>query len=69
MMSKVYYFLAIIGWTILFMLAIYQIIDYFSFRNAGARFTAENGQELCLRIQALETKPQPCNYINQQPKR
>lgn len=34
--------------------------DYFYFRYQGARFTAQDGQELCLRVQALDGKP--CNY-------
>lgn len=33
-----------------------------AFESKGARFTAENGQELCLRIRALEAEPKPCEY-------
>jgi hypothetical protein len=43
-------------------LAGYQIVDYLQFRNAGKRFTGAQGQELCLRVQALETNPKPCEY-------
>jgi len=54
--------LAVVGWVLLLGLSGYQVLDYFKFRNAGARFTAADGQELCLRIQALEANPQPCEY-------
>ena len=33
---------------------IFQEISWYNFKNAGARFTAKNGQELCLRIKRLE---------------
>lgn len=33
-----------------------------AFESKGARFTAENGKELCLRIQELEADPKPCEY-------
>jgi len=32
----------------------WQVLDYFHFRQAGARFTAADGQALCARVQALE---------------
>ena len=54
--------LGILGWLLVLTLAGYQIIDYFKFKNAGKRFTAHHGQELCLRVQALETTPKPCEY-------
>jgi hypothetical protein len=54
--------LVALGWVLLLGLAGYQIVDYLKFRNAGKRFTAAHGQELCLRVQALETDPQPCEY-------
>lgn len=38
-----------------------------AFESAGERFTAENGQELCLRIQALEADPKPCEYTKDAP--
>ena len=38
-----------------------------AFESKGARFTAENGQELCLRIQALEADPKPCEYTKDAP--
>ncbi len=43
-------------------LAGYQVLDYFKFKNAGKRFTAADGQALCLRVQALETDKKPCQY-------
>lgn len=33
------------------------------FINVGKRFTAEDGQQLCERIQVLETHPGPCTYV------
>lgn len=33
---------------------IIQSISWYQFKNAGARFTAADGQELCLRIKRLE---------------
>lgn len=30
------------------------------FMNQGHRFTAQDGQALCERVQKLEPKPQPC---------
>ncbi len=51
---------------------IVQYLSWSSFRNAGARFTAADGQELCLRIRRLEEvsygfndkqlHPLKCNY-------
>ena len=38
-----------------------------AFESKGARFTAENGQELCLRIRALEANPKPCKYTEAAP--
>lgn len=35
-------------------------LDYFYFRHQGARFTAADGQALCLRVQALDGLP--CQY-------
>lgn len=40
----------------------YLFLDYFLFRHQGARFTANDGQELCLRVQALDKLP--CEYVN-----
>lgn len=31
-------------------------------RSIGPRFTAQDGQELCERVQKLEPQPQPCRY-------
>lgn len=33
------------------------------FIQQGARFTAQDGQALCERIQKLEPQPQPCAYL------
>jgi len=51
---------------------IVQYLSWTSFKNAGARFTAADGQELCLRIRRLEEvsygfkdkqlQPLKCNY-------
>ena len=54
--------LAIIGWVLILGMAGYQVLDYFKFKNAGKRFTAADGQTLCLRVQAMETNKQPCEY-------
>ena len=35
-----------------------------SFVAKGARFTAQDGQALCERVQKLEPHPQPCEYGN-----
>ena len=62
MKDRITTILAIIGWVLILGMAGYQVLDYFKFKNAGKRFTASHGQELCLRVQALETNPQPCEY-------
>jgi hypothetical protein len=62
MKDRITTILAVIGWVVVLGMAGYQIVDYFKFKNAGKRFTAHNGQELCLRVQALETTPKPCEY-------
>jgi hypothetical protein len=62
MKDRIYVVLAIIGWVLLLALSGYQVLDYFRFKNAGARFTAADGQALCLRVQALEMNPKPCEY-------
>lgn len=53
-------------WVVLFFL---QAAHYFQFQTEiqkfaakGPRFTANDGQALCLRVQALEKNPQPCRY-------
>lgn len=38
-----------------------------AFESKGARFTAENGQDLCLRLQLVEPRPKPCEYIKVSP--
>jgi hypothetical protein len=62
MKERITKILAIVGWVLILGMAGYQVIDYFKFKNAGKRFTAADGQELCLRVQALETNPKPCEY-------
>jgi len=62
MKDKITAVLGILGWLLLFALAGYQVLDYYKFRSAGNRFTGGHGQELCLRVQALETNPKPCEY-------
>lgn len=45
---------------------VFQIGQFYRFIQAGPRFTAHNGQELCERIQKLEQQVQvairPCDY-------
>ena len=60
--DRIYIILAMLGWVLLLGLSGYQVLDYLKFRNAGKRFTAADGQLLCLRVQALETNPKPCEY-------
>jgi hypothetical protein len=62
MKDKIFAILGPLGWVLVFGLAGYQIVDYLKFRNAGQRFTAADGQELCLRVQALEIDKKPCQY-------
>lgn len=62
----------IVLWTIFSLSLVSQAWQLYRFVNQGARFTAEDGQELCRRIQALEAvsygyrdagrKPVDCNY-------
>jgi cbb3-type cytochrome oxidase subunit 3 len=47
---------------VLIALILFIAADYFVFRHQGARFTAQDGQNLCLRVQALEVKPKSCEY-------
>lgn len=52
---------------------IFQAWQLYRFMHQGARFTAQDGQELCLRVQELERRsngyqdagktPLPCDYI------
>jgi hypothetical protein len=62
MTSKHNILLALFTWVILSVLAVYQVVDYFAFKNAGRRFTAKDGQALCVRVQVLETNKKPCEY-------
>ena len=62
MKDRITTILAVIGWVVVLGMAGYQVIDYFKVKNAGKRFTAHHGQELCLRVQAMETNPKPCEY-------
>lgn len=40
----------------------FQFWQLYRFVNQGARFTADDGQALCERVQKLEPQPQPCRY-------
>jgi hypothetical protein len=60
--DKVWIILTTLAWILVLGLAGYQVLDYFKFKNAGKRFTAADGQALCLRVQALETDKKPCQY-------
>ena len=40
-----------------------QVWQLYRFVNAGPRFTAQDGQALCERVQKLEPQPQPCAYL------
>lgn len=53
MMNKLLWLVMILMWAA-------WSADYFYFRHAGARFTAADGQALCLRVQALDGLP--CEY-------
>jgi hypothetical protein len=61
-------------WTVaagLVLVASWQALDYFHFRQAGERFTAAHGQEVCLRVQALERglglPAADCRYKTEEP--
>jgi len=48
----------------------FQFWQLYEFVNAGPRFTAEDGQELCKRIMALEQTngiKKPCHYVGREP--
>jgi hypothetical protein len=51
------------------LLAAWQAVDYFQFRGAGGRFTAQDGEKLCLAHRELAEhvgykKPLPiCDYL------
>lgn len=54
--------------SVLLMIAIlifgsFQILQFYRFIYAGARFTAADGQELCLRVARLENPPGECHYL------
>jgi hypothetical protein len=54
-------------WVVLILLWIVWSTDYFYFRHQGARFTAADGQSLCLRVQTLEKDRlivKPCEYTH-----
>ena len=38
-----------------------------AFEIKGARFTAQDGQNLCLRLQLVEPRPKPCEYTKDAP--
>lgn len=41
----------------------FQIWQVYRFINAGARFTAADGQSLCERVAQLENPPGECHYL------
>lgn len=47
-------------WIVMLLMWAAWSADYFYFRHQGARFTAQDGQALCLRVQAMDG--QPCEY-------
>lgn len=47
-------------WLVMILMWAAWSADYFYFRHQGARFTAEDGQRLCLRVQAMDG--QACEY-------
>lgn len=49
-------------WALMLLMWVAWSGDYFYFRHQGARFTAADGQGLCLRVQKLESNPAPCRY-------
>lgn len=42
-----------------------QMWQFYKFVNAGARFTAADGQALCERVAKLENPPGKCNYLQE----
>ena len=36
------------------LIVVWQALDYFHFRHAGPRFTANNGQDVCRSVQDLQ---------------
>jgi hypothetical protein len=61
-------------WLLAFVLTVvvaWQALDYFHFRQAGERFTAAHGQEVCLRVRALERglglPAADCRYKTEEP--
>ena len=54
MKNQLLILLAWLGWIVLAYLVAYQIFDYFKLRDTVRMFTAEQGKELCLRVQTLE---------------
>lgn len=41
----------------------HQLDQMERFAAHGPRFTAQDGQALCERVQALEKVPQPCTFV------
>lgn len=68
MMSKFFSTISLIGVVALMGYEYLQAIDaqqkIQSFVSAGPRFTGQDGQELCERVQKLELQPQPCRYTS-----
>lgn len=59
----------LIVFTIMMATWTWQVISYFDFQekvkqfqSKGPRFTAQDGQALCERVQKLEQEPKPCEY-------
>jgi hypothetical protein len=49
-------------WTVLLAIVVaamvgFQVVDYLRFRTAGPRFTADDGQSLCERVQRMDGLP------------
>lgn len=57
-----------IGLLMLFVIlsTVYQLFDLYRFVNSGARFTLQDGQALCARVQRLEARagftPEGCEF-------
>jgi hypothetical protein len=65
MKEKLYLYITSILAVMIFVMAAYQVADYFSLIHKLKSFTAEDGQSLCLRIQTMEKDQlivKPCEY-------
>lgn len=61
MMQKYQFLVFFVLWAIFGLILGIFMADYYWFRHKGERFTARDGQELCLRLQAIDRLP--CEYI------